>query len=182
MVSTFPGVHEKDPLTLYMKFFMPVGMSLGAVLAAMIFDNPYSSRYLLSFVQENILPQSFPASILLCLFFLNELFVFLHLWGGALFYMFFGLVNMFTVQYWCSKMQWVGLLNQSKGSIQYWKIKISQVLMDFSDTMGKTKGRKELSNAGGLLPNDWKLTVLCIYAVTYLMKHLDPLLCQDIWF
>jgi len=77
---------------------------MGTMLAVMFLGNPYSSRYLMSTLQKH-LPPDFPLWILIIFFFLVEFFVFVHLWATALFYMFFALLNLFTVQYWSSKMQ-----------------------------------------------------------------------------
>jgi len=104
MEVLFPQVKEKNPLIYIMRLFIPSAISLSTVLALMLFENPYSSRYFMEPIRQQWFLDS-PVWLFIIIFFLIELFIFMHMWMGSLFYIFIALLNLFSTTYWITKMQ-----------------------------------------------------------------------------
>jgi len=101
-ISLYTNVRAKCPLAIYMKLFIPTGFCLSVLLGLMFFENPHATRYFYDIFQLELFPNC-PEWILLLVFFLLDTFVMLHVWMIALFQMFFGLLHLFSTQYWQTK-------------------------------------------------------------------------------
>jgi len=78
-----------------MQIFLRTGFTLSFLMALMLLNDPYSSRYFIGSVHKYLLQNvSFP----FCwqLFFFLEFYVCAHWWMTAMFYMFFGLVSLYS--------------------------------------------------------------------------------------
>ena len=83
-------------------FFIPSAITQAFIFSVTIFEFPDASRYYTGFLEQQF---ELDRWILIPSLFLVEFMIFLHMWGGMLFYLFSVVLYLFYVLYWTNEMR-----------------------------------------------------------------------------
>jgi len=98
----FQAESKPDVVSIVLAFFIPASFAQAFLFAVVIFESPHSLRYYTCFIQQYWHVQT---EQLLPIMFLFEFFLFLHMWGSILFYLFIFMFYLFTNIHWVNEMR-----------------------------------------------------------------------------